>query len=85
MGPLTRVICSDGVEIKSVFSVAMFSWFSCHFWAGNAIIGRAATEQDIPPLAMNFWRWVMALAFYSLFGKQTLDLWPKIRSNIKFI
>jgi len=30
-------------------------------WAGNLVVGRAARDV-IPPLALNFWRWVIALA-----------------------
>lgn len=29
------------------------------FWAGNALVGRA-TVGEIPPLALSFWRWVLA-------------------------
>ncbi len=55
-------------------------------WAGNAVIGRAAAESDIPPLALNFWRWVTALCvFIPFFGKQTWLLWPEIRANLPFI
>lgn len=31
------------------------------FWAGNALVGRAVVGQ-VPPLALAFWRWVVALA-----------------------
>lgn len=30
------------------------------FWAGNFVVGRAAREV-IPPIALNFWRWAIAL------------------------
>jgi len=30
------------------------------FWAGNWVVGRAM-RHDIPPLAMGFWRWLLAL------------------------
>lgn len=30
------------------------------FWAGNAIVGRAARE-FVPPVALSFWRWSIAL------------------------
>jgi drug/metabolite transporter (DMT)-like permease len=30
-------------------------------WAGNAVIGRVATDVNVPPLALNFWRWTIAL------------------------
>lgn len=31
------------------------------FWAGNFVLGRAL-HADIPPLALSFWRWILALA-----------------------
>lgn len=31
------------------------------FWAGNAVVARGTVE-NIPPLSMSFWRWVIALA-----------------------
>jgi drug/metabolite transporter (DMT)-like permease len=32
------------------------------FWAGNWIVGRGI-RGDVPPLALSFWRWIIALAF----------------------
>ncbi|MCG8517801.1 MAG: EamA family transporter [Pseudomonadales bacterium] len=37
------------------------------FWAGNAVVARAAVEQ-MPPMAMSFWRWCLALAILLPFG-----------------
>ena len=37
------------------------------FWAGNAVVARG-TVQDIPPLSMSFWRWIIALAILLPFG-----------------
>jgi drug/metabolite transporter (DMT)-like permease len=31
------------------------------FWAGNALVGRATVGQ-VPPIALSFWRWALALA-----------------------
>jgi drug/metabolite transporter (DMT)-like permease len=31
------------------------------FWAGNWIVGRAFRD-DVPPIALSFWRWMVALA-----------------------
>lgn len=42
------------------------------FWAGNAIVGRAAVGA-VPPLALSFWRW--ALAFLLLLPFVWRDLW----------
>lgn len=38
------------------------------FWAGNAIIGRSAPHLGIPPLALTFWRWGLALAIFAPLG-----------------
>lgn len=37
------------------------------FWSGNAVLARAM-HQDIPPMAMAFWRWVVALAILAPFA-----------------
>ena len=42
------------------------------FWAGNAVVGRAAAGADIPPLTLNFFRWSIALVFFlAIFGRST--------------
>lgn len=42
------------------------------FWAGNAVVGRAAAGADIPPLTLNFFRWSIALVFFLvIFGRST--------------
>lgn len=44
-------------------------------WAGNSTIGRASASADIPPIALNFWRWSVALPFFLvLAGRQ---LWAQ--------
>lgn len=56
------------------------------FWAGNVIVGRAAAGVDIPPLALNFWRWVVALAVFLLFyGRQTWRMRSEIVTHWRFI
>jgi drug/metabolite transporter (DMT)-like permease len=53
------------------------------FWACNAIIGRGLHEQ-VPPLAMTFYRWLFALAFLTPFAvPQVIRDWPAIRRGIK--
>lgn len=37
------------------------------FWAGNAVVGRAAVG-EIPPFSLSFWRWVLALIILLPFG-----------------
>ena len=44
------------------------------FWAGNWVVGRAFRE-DVPPLALSFWRWVIALGLLLPFA------WPHLRRD----
>ena len=42
------------------------------FWSGNVVLGRALAN-ELPPLALTFWRWLLALAI----------LWPFARAGLK--
>ena len=55
------------VVLGYVFLVA-----SVLLWAGNSTIGRASAGADIPPIALNFWRWTVALPFFLLLGGRAL-------------
>lgn len=44
------------------------------FWAGNSVVGRAARE-FVPPVALSFWRWVIALLILLPFA------WPHLRRD----
>lgn len=44
------------------------------FWAGNWVVGRGIRE-SVPPLALSFWRWVIALALILPFA------WPHLRKD----
>ena len=48
--------------------------FTALFWAGNSIVGRAAREL-VPPAALAFWRWVIALALLLPLA------WPHLRRD----
>ena len=55
------------------------------FWAGNTVLARGVAEL-IPPVAMSFWRWTIALFVLLPFTwKQTLNDWPKIKKHWKII
>ena len=55
------------------------------FWAGNVVLARGVAEL-IPPVAMSFWRWTLALFILLPFTwKQTLRDWPEIRKHWKII
>jgi len=51
------------------------------FWAGNWVVGRAM-RNDIPPVAMGFWRWVVALLILLPFAAPELKRnWRVVRAN----
>lgn len=51
------------------------------FWSGNFIVGRAV-RADIPPIALAFYRWVMATALVSVFAIPHVKIdWPVIKEK----
>ena len=51
------------------------------FWAGNFVLGRAVNAV-IPPLALSFWRWAIALIILAPLAIPRLrGQWPVIREN----
>ena len=51
------------------------------FWAANWVVGRAM-RNDIPPIAMGFWRWAIALLILLPFAAPELQRkWHVVRAN----
>ena len=51
-------------------------------WAGNAVIGRVAPDADVPPVALNFWRWILAFVVLAPFAIPTLRAqWPLFKAH----
>lgn len=51
------------------------------FWAGNFVLARAMHE-EIPPLALAFWRWAIAsLLVLPFVWRPLLRAWPQLRAN----
>ena len=51
-------------------------------WAGNAVVGRAVADL-IPPMMLNFFRWVLAFAFLLPFTWHVLKLGSSVWQNYK--
>ncbi len=51
------------------------------FWAGNSVLARGVADL-IPPVALSFWRWCLALLILlPLTRKQLIQDWPVIVAN----
>jgi drug/metabolite transporter (DMT)-like permease len=54
-------------------------------WAGNWVVGRAL-RGDIPPLALSFWRWVIALLFILPLARPYLRRdWPQLAGTWRWL
>lgn len=55
------------------------------FWAGNFVLGRAL-HADIPPLALSFWRWFLALLLLLPFSYRGLaSQWGRLRESWRIL
>ncbi|MDD2884193.1 MAG: DMT family transporter [Dechloromonas sp.] len=51
------------------------------FWSGNMVLGRGI-RADVPPMALAFWRWAIALALVLPFALPHLkSQWPALRQG----
>lgn len=54
-------------------------------WSGNFVVARAIAE-EIPPIQLNFWRWVVALACMLPFALPHIKKeWPVIRQHLGYL
>ena len=56
---------------RSLASPYLLLTMTALFWAGSVITGRAMAD-EVPPFALNFWRWLIALALAARFGLRGL-------------
>jgi len=83
LGARFRAIGSRAESIMSAHALGTgFILLALLFWAGNALIGRTAPDAHIPPLALNFWRWLVALVVLAPFALPKLYAqWPLFRAH----
>jgi drug/metabolite transporter (DMT)-like permease len=54
-------------------------------WAGNFVLGRAVSAR-IPPVALSFWRWAVALALLLPFTWRSVrGSWPVVRRSLPIL
>lgn len=72
----------DGNPAAALWSRAyLLLTMTALFWAGNSIVGRAAREL-VPPGALSFWRWAIALCLLLPLAWPHLKRdWPVLRAN----
>ena len=55
------------------------------FWAGTIIVGRVVAD-TVPPLSLNFWRWVVALVVIAPFGVRGVRRhWPDVTRHWRLL
>ncbi|MFV2038349.1 MAG: DMT family transporter, partial [Paracoccaceae bacterium] len=59
---------------RAVIVASALAMLAVLFWSGNWVLGRAV-RADIPPLALNFWRWSLAAVLLAPFAI------PKLRAE----
>lgn len=71
--PIASRKFSQAAVAYALLAVAAF------LWAGNPVAGRALVD-DLSPIALSFWRWVLALPIlYLLTARELREQWPVIR------
>ena len=56
------------------------------FWSGNFIVGKAASDFEIPPFTLNFYRWTFAWLILAPFTlKEIYRLKLHILNNLKYV
>jgi len=45
---------------KTIYLASIYLFCATLFWAGNFIIGKTASINEIPPVSLNFYRWLIA-------------------------
>lgn len=55
------------------------------FWSGNMVVARAVRD-DVPPVALAYWRWVLTLCLALPFALPHLRRqWPQVRDNVRVL
>ncbi len=45
---------------RTILIASIYLFFTTLFWAGNFIVGKTASLNEIPPISLNFYRWLIA-------------------------
>ena len=45
---------------NKIYLASIYLFGATLFWAGNFIVGKTASINEIPPISLNFYRWSLA-------------------------
>ena len=45
---------------RTIYLASIYLFCATLFWAGNFIVGKTASINEIPPISLNFYRWSLA-------------------------
>lgn len=72
------------MQKKEIIALAL-ALVACLLWSGNFVTARGVHEW-IPPLALAFWRWTVAVLVVAPFGlPHLLRQWPLVRQHWKYL
>ena len=76
---------ASGAAMRLWNSAYLLLCLTVLFWAGNSIVGRAVSG-IVPPMALTFWRWAVALMVITPLAWPHLRRdWPQIRRSWKLL
>ena len=69
---------------RTIYLASIYLFCATLFWAGNFIVGKTASINEIPPISLNFYRWLIAWFILLPFTfKELIEKKNYILKNIK--
>lgn len=73
------------LEDNPNFTGYLFAILATAIWSGNFVIARGLSD-DISPVSLAFWRWVVAtVAFFPFAIKPLIKQWPEIKKHLPYL
>ncbi len=73
------------LEDNPNFTGYLFAILATAIWSGNFVIARGLSD-DISPVSLAFWRWVVAtVVFFPFAIKPLIKQWPEIKNNLPYL
>ena len=73
------------LQNRQIISGYLFAIGATALWSGNFIIARGLSE-NIPPISLAFWRWVVAVIVFLPFAlKPLIAEWDILKENISYL